>query len=190
MPRVVLVRHGETDWAREGRHTGITDAPLNPVGEAAAKQLSERLAGGRYNWVWSSPRQRARRTAELAGFNGTLEIVEDLQEWNYGRYEGLKTAEIRAEAPDWMVFRDGAPGGESPSEVSDRADRVVARLREATGDVLIFSHGHFLRALAARWLELPLAAGAHFILAPAAVSILGYEHGNRAEPALIRWNGK
>lgn len=190
LPRVVLVRHGETDWAREGRHTGITDAALNANGEAAARQLAGRLSSGKFGQVWSSPRQRARRTAELAGFGGVLEIVDDLQEWNYGRYEGLKTAEIRAQAPDWMVFRDGAPGGESPGEVSNRADRVVARLREATADALIFSHGHFLRALAARWLELPLPAGAHFLLAPAAISILGYEHGNRAEPALIRWNEK
>lgn len=188
LPRIVLVRHGETEWARDGRHTSVTDVALTAAGEAAARGLAARFAGLRFATVWSSPRQRARRTAELAGFGDAVAIEPDLQEWNYGRFEGLTTAEIRVQWAEWMVFRDGAPGGESPDEVSARADRLVSRLRGATGDALIFSHGHFLRALAARWLRLPLGAGAHFLLAPAAISILGYEHGNRAEPALIRWN--
>jgi len=188
LPRIFLVRHGETEWARDGRHTGISDIPLTAAGEAAARGLAARFTGMRFGAAWSSPRQRAVRTAELAGFGTGLHLDADLQEWNYGRFEGLKTAEIRTQWPDWMIFRDGAPGGESPADVTARADRLVERLRAATADVLIFSHGHFLRALAARWLELPLIAGAHFLLAPAAISILGYEHGNRNEPALVRWN--
>ena len=188
LPRILLVRHGETDWAREGRHTGVTDAPLNPTGEASARLLGRRFAGSQFGQVWSSPRQRAIRTAELAGRGPGLVVDPDLQEWNYGRFEGLTTREIRDQWAHWMVFRDGAPDGESPGDVAARADRLVGRLRAVTSDTLVFSHGHFLRALAARWLGLPIAAGAHFILAPAAVSILGYEHGNREEPALIRWN--
>jgi broad specificity phosphatase PhoE len=188
LPRIVLVRHGETDWAREGRHTGLTDVPLNSRGEEAARLVGRRLSENVFGQVWSSPRQRAVRTAELSGRGEGLRVDPDLQEWNYGRFEGLRTPEIRAQWANWMVFRDGAPEGECPDEVSARADRVVSRLREAATDVLVFSHGHFLRALAARWLGLPLVSGAHFILAPAALSILGYEHGNRAEPALIRWN--
>lgn len=190
LPRIVLVRHGETDWAREGRHTGLTDVPLNAQGEEAARQLGIHFAEGVFGQAWSSPRQRAVRTAELAGRGAGLAVDPDLQEWNYGRFEGLRTQEIREQWPDWMVFRDGAPGGETPDDVSARADRVVGRLRQMDSDTLVFSHGHFLRALAARWLGLPLASGAHFILAPAAISILGYEHGNRAEPALIRWNDR
>lgn len=190
LPRIILVRHGETDWAREGRHTGLTDVPLNAHGEEVARLLGHRIAEGLSGGAWSSPRQRAMRTAELAGRGSGLVVDPDLQEWNYGRFEGLTTAEIREQWPDWMVFRDGAPGGESPDDVSARAGRVVGRLRSVDSDTLIFSHGHFLRALAARWLGLPLASGAHFILAPAAISILGYEHGNRAEPALIRWNDR
>jgi broad specificity phosphatase PhoE len=187
-PRIYLVRHGETEWAREGRHTGLTDVPLTPAGEAAARELGRRLAGIQFGTVLSSPLQRARRTAELAGFGPQLELESGLREWNYGRFEGCRIGEIRAERPGWLVFRDGAPEGESPADVSLRADRMVARVRAPEADVLIFSHGHFLRALTARWLGLPLAAGTHFLLAPAALSILGYEHGNLDEPALIRWN--
>jgi len=187
LPVVCTVRHGETEWSLSGRHTGRTDLPLTDAGERHARSLAGRLAGSRYARVLTSPLQRAARTCELAGFGAVAVVDADLVEWNYGDYEGLRTAEIHASRPGWNLFRDGCPGGESPADVGARADRVIARLREESGDVLLFSSGHFLRTLAARWLDLPPAAGRYFVLGTAAVSVLGYEH-DASEPALRLWN--
>ena len=184
---VYAVRHGETAWSLSGQHTGLTDLPLTEAGERNARGLAARLAGRSFAQVLTSPLQRASRTCELAGYGAVAERDHDLVEWNYGDYEGRKSAEIHAEHPDWLLFRDGCPGGESPAEVGARADRVVRRLRAIDGDVLLFSSGHFLRTLAARWLGLEPAAGQYFLLGTAAVSILGYEH-NRSEPAIRLWN--
>jgi probable phosphoglycerate mutase len=184
---VYTVRHGETAWSLSGQHTGLTDLPLTETGERNARGLAARVAGRSFAKVLTSPLQRASRTCELAGFGAVAEHDRDLVEWNYGDYEGRKSAEIHAEHPDWLLFRDGCPGGESPAEVGARADRVVRRLRAIDGDVLLFSSGHFLRTLAARWLGLEPAAGQYFLLGTAAVSILGYEH-NRSEPAIRLWN--
>jgi probable phosphoglycerate mutase len=184
---VCAVRHGETAWSRSGQHTGLTDLPLTEAGERNARRLAERLAGRSFATVLTSPLQRAFRTCELAGFGAVAVRDPDLVEWNYGDYEGRRSVEIHAERPDWLLFRDGCPGGESPAEVGARADRVVRRLRAINGDVLLFSSGHFLRTLTARWLGLEPAAGQFFLLGTAAVSILGYEH-NLSEPAIRLWN--
>lgn len=154
LPVVYLARHGETAWSLSGQHTGLTDLPLTDRGERNARRLGERLKSLKFNKVFSSPLQRAMRTCELAGFGGQAEIDRDLLEWNYGEYEGRRSVEIHTERPDWNLFRDGCPGGESPSEIAGRADRVVNRVREVKGDVLLFTSGHFLRVLAARWLGL------------------------------------
>jgi broad specificity phosphatase PhoE len=187
LPVVCTVRHGETAWSLSGQHTGLTDLPLTENGERNARGLAARLGGRPFAKVLTSPLQRAARTCELAGFGAVAERDRDLVEWNYGDYEGRKSADIHAERPDWDLFRDGCPGGESPAEVGARADRVVRRLRAIEGDVLLFSSGHFLRTLAARWLGLEPAAGRYFLLGTAAVNILGYEH-NLAEPAIRLWN--
>ena len=187
LSRVYLVRHGETEWAASGRHTGRTDIALTARGEEAARKLAARLAGLPFARVWTSPAIRARRTAELAGFGSMAESDADLWEWHYGEYEGLRSAEIRAGRPDWVVFRDGAAGGESAAEVAARADQVIARARRVDGSVLIFSHGHFSRVLAARWIGLGPEAGRLLLLSTAAVCILGYDH-NQAEPAILLWN--
>ncbi len=187
LPIVVLARHGETAWTRTGQHTGRTDLPLTEHGESQARALGERLRGRRFVRVFTSPLQRAKRTCELAGFGAAAELDPDLVEWDYGKYEGRRTAEILAERPGWQLFRDGGPGGESPDQVGARADRVVHRVREVGGDVLLFSSAHFLRTLAARWLGLPPAAGAYFVLGTASVSALGWEH-DRAEPVIRSWN--
>ena len=187
LPVVCLVRHGETAWSGAGRHTGVTDLPLTAAGEAAAAGLAARLAGVSFAQVFTSPLQRARRTCELAGY-GTCALADpDLVEWNYGDYEGLATAAILACRPGWSLFGEGCPGGESPDAVAARADRVVARVRAAGGNVLIFSSAHFLRTLAARWLGLPAGGGRHFLLGVASVSVLGYEH-TPAEPVIRTWN--
>src|SRR6185369_6032095 len=162
LPIVYLARHGETAWTISGQHTGLTDLPLTKRGERNARRLEERLRGVTFAKVLTSPLQRATRTCELAGFGTAAEIDRDLVEWNYGDYEGLRTAEIHAKRGDWQLFRDGCPGGESPGEVGARADEVVRRLRAVNGDVLIFSSGHFLRVLAARWLGIEPAAGRFF----------------------------
>jgi probable phosphoglycerate mutase len=184
---VHLARHGETAWTLSRQHTGRTDLPLTERGERNARQLGERLRGLRFARVWTSPLQRAARTCELAGFADSAEVVPDLVEWDYGRYEGRTSAEILAERPEWQLFRDGCPGGESPAQVGARADRVVARVRGTPGDVLIFSSGHFLRTLAARWLGLEPAAGRCFLLGTASLSTLAYDHG-ASEPAIRLWN--
>jgi broad specificity phosphatase PhoE len=170
LPVVCLARHGETEWSLSGQHTGLTDLPLTDRGKRNARKLGEQPR------VFTSPLQRAARTCELAGFGAQSEIDRDLLEWNYGEYEGMRTAEIHAKRPGWQLFRDGCPGVESPGEVGTRADRVVDRVRAIKGDVLIFSSGHFLRVLTARWLGLEPQAGRYFLLSTASLSALGYEH--------------
>ena len=188
-PRVVLVRHGATDWTVAGRHTGVTDLALTEEGQEQARAVGRRLGAFRFGAVLSSPRIRALDTCRLAGLAGQVCVVDDLAEWDYGDFEGQTTAEIHHEAPGWSLWDDGAPGGETPLDVTERADRVIGQLRRRTdesgGDVAVFSHGHFLRALAARWTGLDLAAGRALVLAPAALSILGYE---RETPAIRLWN--
>ena len=187
LPAVYLARHGETIWSLTGQHTGLTDLPLTERGERNARRLGERLAGLVFAKVFTSPLQRAARTCELAGFGNAAEVDRDLVEWNYGKYEGLRTAEIHAKRPDWQLFRDGCPDGESPNQVGVRADRVVSRVRAIKGDVLIFSSGHFLRVLAVRWLGIEPAAGRFFMLNTASVSVLGYEH-SLSQPVIRLWN--
>jgi probable phosphoglycerate mutase len=188
-PEICLVRHGETEWSLSGKHTGRTDIPLTRAGEDAARQIAERLPKLDFAAVWSSPSQRARRTCELAGFGARCVIDPDLAEWDYGAYEGVTTREIHADRPDWQVFRDGCPDGETAAAVGMRADAVIARIRAVNGAVLIFSSAHFLRVLAARWTGLPPDGGAHFILDTASISVLGYEH-DLTEPVIRRWNGR
>jgi broad specificity phosphatase PhoE len=184
---IYLARHGETAWSLTGQHTGLTDLPLTERGERNALRLGQRLAGSVFAKVLTSPLQRAFRTCELAGFGAVAEFDPDLVEWNYGDYEGLRTAEIHAMRPGWQLFRDGCPNGESPQDVGARADRVVSRVRAFKGDVLIFSSGHFLRVLAARWLGLEPFAGKFFMLDTASVSALSYEH-DLSSPAIRFWN--
>jgi probable phosphoglycerate mutase len=182
--RVWLVRHGETEWSRDGRHTSTTDLELTGAGEQVARDLGHRLAGHGFDLVLSSPRRRARRTAELAGFAGA-ELDEDLVEWDYGQYEGLTTATIRETVPGWTVWAHPVPGGETPAQVAERLDRVIRRVHDVAGDVLLFGHGHALRGFAARWLGLDVTEGRHFMLGTATVSVLGWERGS---PAVERWN--
>lgn len=186
-PAVYLARHGETAWSLSGQHTGLTDLPLTERGQQNAKQLGERLRKLNFAKVFTSPLQRAAKTCELAGFGAVAERDSNLVEWDYGDYEGLKTAEIRAKNPNWQLFRDGCPGGESPEQVARRADGIVKRAREINGNVLIFSSGHFLRMLGARWLGLEPAGGRLFMLSTASVSILGYENVV-TQPAIKLWN--
>ena len=187
LPVVYLARHAETAWSLSGQHTGLTDLPLTEVGERNARRLGERLKPLRFAKVFTSPLQRAARTCELAGLAGAAGVDRDLVEWNYGQYEGRRTVEIQAARPGWQLFRDGCPGGESPEQVGARADRVVQRVRTIGGDVLLFSSGHFLRVLAARWLGLEPTAGRYFRLGTASLSALGYEH-DRSEPVIRLWN--
>lgn len=183
--QVYLARHGETEWSLSGQHTGITDIPLTENGRNLAKRLAPVLATERFALVLTSPLERARKTCELAGLGAHAEIDRDLMEWNYGEYEGLTPKQIDAQAPGWMIFTDGCPGGESPAQVSARADRLVARVRSVEGDVALFAHGHIFRVFAARWLGLPAMAGCHFLLDTATLSILSYY---RNLPAIRRWN--
>jgi broad specificity phosphatase PhoE len=187
LPTVWLARHGETAWSLSGRHTGLTDVPLTERGERNARRLGERLKGLEIARAFTSPLQRAARTCELAGFGARAEVDPNLVEWNYGRYEGRTTDEILAGRPGWQLFRDGCPGGESPEDVGARAARVVRRLRAIEGDAIVFSSGHFLRVLAARWLGEDPAAGRHLLLGTASLSALGYEH-NLPEPVIRLWN--
>ena len=181
---VWLVRHGETEWSRDHRHTSVTDLPLTEAGIEVAQGLAARLEGTTFDLVLTSPRLRARRTAELAGFTDA-EVDEDLVEWGYGDYEGITTAEIQKTVPGWSVWTHLTPGGESPEQVAERLDRVVARLRDQAGTTLVFGHGHSLRALAARWLGRPVGDGRQFVLGTAAVSVLGDDRGT---PAVLKWN--
>ncbi len=187
LPVVYLARHGETAWTISGQHTGLTDLPLTERGERNARRLEERLRRVSFAKVFTSPLQRVTRTCELAGFGTRAEIERDLLEWNYGEYEGRLTIDIHRERPDWQLFRDGCPGGESPNEVGVRADRVVKRTRAVDGDVLLFSSGHFLRVLAARWLGLDPSMGRCFLLTTASLSALGYEH-NVSQPVIRMWD--
>jgi probable phosphoglycerate mutase len=186
MGDVILIRHGQTEWSANGRHTSSTDLDLTAEGEAEAAALGAAVAGRRFAVVLSSPRLRARRTAELAGLPVTS-ATEDLAEWDYGEYEGVTTADIHRTRPDWSLWTDGAPGGESPEQIGARIDRVLDGVRSIvdTGDVAVIGHGHASRVLAARWLGLPVAAGALFTLDSGALSVLGFEH---ARPVLERWN--
>lgn len=187
LPAVYVVRHGETAWSRSGQHTSFTDLPLTPQGEQEARRVGQRLGSLTFAKVFTSPLKRAAHTCELAGYGACAETDPDLVEWNYGQYEGLRTVEIHLQAPDWQLFRDGCPGGESPAQVGARADHVLARARAVKGDVLIFSSGHFSRVLGARWLGLEPAGGKYFTLSTASVSILGYEN-NFSHPVIRLWN--
>jgi probable phosphoglycerate mutase len=179
-----VIRHGETEWSRDGRHTSRTEVELTPEGETVARGLADRLAGVEFDLVLTSPRVRTRRTAELAGFSDA-HVEDDLTEWDYGDYEGITSAEIREQVPGWTVWTHPCPGGETAEQVSRRLDRVVAKVRANGGRVLVFSHGHASRALAARWLGLPVEDGRHFLLGTATISVLGYE---RESAVVARWN--
>ena len=183
--QVYLIRHGETEWSLNGRHTGTTDIPLTGNGRNVAKQLEPILAKETFTLILTSPLERSRETCKLAGLGTQAEIDPNLMEWNYGEYEGQTPKDIHAKAPGWMLFRDGCPGGESPAQVSARADRLIARVRSVEGDVALFAHGHIFRVFAARWLGLPATAGCHFLLDTATLSILSYY---RNLPAIRRWN--
>ena len=182
-----LARHGETAWTVTGQHTSRTDLPLTERGEGNARRLGERLSGLTFAKVFTSPQQRARRTCELAGFGSVAQIDNDLVEWDYGDYEGRLTVDILKERPDWLLFRDGCPGGESPQQVAARADRVVSRVRAVAGDVLLFSSGHFLRMVAARWIGLEPVHGESLMLGTASLSAVGYEN-SMLRPAIRLWN--
>lgn len=188
LPSIYLARHGETLWTTTGQHTGLTDIPLTERGEQNARRFSERLQGISFARVLTSPLLRARQTCNLAGFAAIAEIDLDLLEWDYGDYEGRRSADIHQERPDWFLFRDGCPNGENAEQVGTRADRVIARLRKEEGNALIFSHAHFLRVFTARWLGLPAQDARYFLLSTAALCILGYEHNQLDEPAIRLWN--
>ena len=188
LPRIYLIRHGETAWSLSGQHTGRTDVPLTEHGEEDARKLSGRLSGVSFSNVFSSPSLRARRTGELAGLSAAVKIEADAVEWDYGDYEGQRPADIRQQRPDWNIFQDGCPHGESPEQVSGRADRLIGRLRNVEGNVALFSHGQFGRVLGARWIGLPVAQAQHLLLRTASVSILGFEHDRAEVPAIIVWN--
>jgi broad specificity phosphatase PhoE len=183
--RCLLIRHGETEWSLSGRHTGLTDLPLLPEGEAQARSLRPRLATYGLAAVLTSPLRRALDTCELAGLGEGAVVDPDLVEWDYGAYEGLTTPEIREERPGWHLFADGAPGGETALEVGARVDRVIARVRAVDGDVACVAHSHVLRVLASRWIGLDPAAGRSFVLGPAGLSELGWD---REQPVILRWN--
>jgi broad specificity phosphatase PhoE len=183
--QVYVVRHGETAWSLSGQHTGVTDVPLTESGRAVARHLQPILAKASFSLVLTSPLRRARETCELAGLGDRAAVERDLMEWNYGDYEGLTPKQIHARRPGWMIFRDGCPGGEIPEEVGERADRVIARVRAAPGDVALFAHGHIFRVLVARWIGLPAAGSRHFLLDTATLNVLGYY---RDSPAVKVWN--
>jgi len=183
--QIVLVRHGETEWSLSGQHTSRTDLPLLPVGRERAAALGPRLKEWDFSLVLCSPLRRARETCELAGFSDRAEIVDDLREWDYGEYEGLTTPQIRETTPSWNLWTDGCPGGEQPSDVGTRADRVVSQMRGAGGDVLAFAHGHIFRVVAARWIALPVSGGSRLALKAGALSVLGFE---RETSVLSLWN--
>jgi len=185
LPQVVLVRHGETEWSKDGRHTGTTDIPLTQVGREQALRLRSELARWPFALVLSSPLQRALDTCRLAGYGDVVQLRSDLAEWDYGRYDGKTSSEIAAEQPRWSLWTDGGPGGETAADVARRVDRLITEIRSVTGDVLLFSHGHVLRVLTARWLgEMP-ETGRYYALETAGLSVLGYEHENAV---IRRWN--
>lgn len=188
LPRMFLARHGETPWSLSSQHTGTTDLALTANGERDGVKIGERLKAFTFSAVWSSPRQRARRTAEIAGFGDRIEIDDDLVEWNYGDYEGIRTADILKQNPGWFLFRDGSPNGESPEQVAARADRIVARAKKQGGDVLVFSHGHFIRVLATRWLGQPVGEARYLLCGTATLGIMSHEHHSLDEPVISLWN--
>ena len=186
---VYLVRHGETTWSITGQHTGRTDLALTPRGEEEARALASRLNDLVFDHVLTSPLKRAQRTCELAGYAGVAALDPDLVEWDYGQYEGRTLVAVHKERPEWELFRDGCPGGESVPQISDRADRVAARLRALEGNVLIFSSGHLLRVLASRWIDGPAALGRNLVLDPACLCLLGYDHGG-LDSVIRLWNSR
>lgn len=186
--RIFLIRHGQTEWSQSGRHTGRSEIPLTAAGEQMARALAPTLAQVAFSHVLTSPRQRARDTCTLAGLGALAQVEPDLAEWDYGDDEGRRSVEILAERPGWNIWTDGCLGGESPAQVSARADRLVQRLRALSGNVAVFGHGHFGRALAVRWVGLPLTAGASLLLDPATVSMLGIDSAHGAIPVIERWN--
>ena len=186
--RLYYIRHGETAWSLTGEHTGATDIPLTANGEAGARALEPWLSRIAFTAVLTSPRHRARRTCDLAGLGASAEVEPDLAEWDYGAYEGRRSADIRAERPGWSVFRDGCPGGESPTDIGARADRLIARLLRLSGNVALVSHGHFGAVLASRWIGLPVAEGRHFILGTASLSILAVDTRHDQERVIEQWN--
>ena len=187
LPVIYLARHGETQWSLSGQHTGLTDLPLTERGEENARALKKRLSGLNFGKVFTSPLQRATRTCELAGFGAVAEVDRNLLEWDYGQYEGLTSAQIRVGGPDWQLFRDGCPGGESPEQVGARAEAMVDRVRHLGTNALLFSSGHFLRVFAARWLALEAVAGKYLLLSTASVSAVSYEN-NLSGPVIRLWN--
>ena len=188
LPSIYFIRHGETAWSLSGQHTGRTDLPLTQQGERDARKLTERLSAVEFNRVFVSPLLRARRTSELAGLSEGAEIEADAVEWDYGDYEGRRPADIRKDRPDWNIFQDGCPRGESPAQVSERATRLIERLLLLSGNIAIFSHGQFGRVLAARWIGLGIVYAQRFVLSTASMSILGHGHNRREEPAIVLWN--
>jgi len=182
---IVLVRHGETEWSLSGQHTSRTDLPLTERGRERARALGGQLSGRSFALVLSSPLLRARETCELAGLGGSMELCEDLREWDYGEYEGLTTPQIHEQNPDWVLWRDGCPGGERPTDVGARADRALEQLRSAGGDAVAFAHGHILRVVAARWVAMEPSFGARVALSAGALSVLGFE---RETEVIRRWN--
>jgi probable phosphoglycerate mutase len=183
--KVFAIRHGETEWSLNGRHTGVTDIALTENGREVARHWRPYAAARTFALVLCSPLQRARQTCELAGLGAHAQIEGDLREWDYGDYEGLTPLQIRTTQPAWLIFRDGCPGGETPGQVGTRVDRVIARIRATPGDVAVFAHGHVLRVFAARWLGLAASAGSHFLLETATLCVLSSYHG---VPAVRRWN--
>jgi len=185
MPELLLARHGETEWSLNGRHTGTTDIPLTENGRRRARNLAPLLAERPFALVLTSPMQRATETCRLAGLADAAQVRDDLQEWDYGDYEGITTAQIHEREPDWWLWRDGCPGGETAADVGARADRMIAEAREADGDVVFFGHGHMLRVVGARWVGLPPEDGGLLTLGTGALCTLGYEH---EVPVIVRWN--
>jgi probable phosphoglycerate mutase len=188
LQKIYLVRHGETRWSQSGQHSGVTEVQLTEPGEDAARKLGARLRELSLAHVLTSPRERARRTCELAGLGAAAEVDPDLAEWDYGDDEGRRSVEILSARPGWNLFRDGCPQGETPAGVAARADRMLARIRTMTGNVALFTHGHFGRVLGARWIGLPVIEAQHFLLGPACLGVLGYEHERADRPVLVRWN--
>lgn len=185
---ITIIRHGQTAWSLSGQHTGITDIPLTPVGELEVQALPPFLSGERFSAVLSSPLLRARQTCTLAGMGHTAIIEDDLIEWNYGDYEGRRSADIRRERPGWVIFRDGCPGGETPADIALRADRVIAKLSGMAGSIALFSHGQFACSLAARWIGLDIGQAEHFALDTASISVLGHSHSRPETRVITMWN--
>jgi probable phosphoglycerate mutase len=191
LPTIYLIRHGETEWARLGKHTSVTDVDLTEHGESEARDLKKRVEHISFQHVFTSPRLRARHTCEIVGLKSKAKIEQKLAEWNYGVYEGLVITEVRAQAgDDWDVFKNGCPEGESPAQVSKRVDNLIAELQKLEGNVALFAHGHILRAIAIRWIKLPIGHGGRLFLSTASLSVLGFEHERIDEPVISLWNEK